>query len=386
MVAKTKEAGEESQASAQRLAEAFRAIGHPQRIAILRLLDSGELSAAETAGALGLSTAQGRRHLSELTAAGLVESVPAEGGQRFRLNRRAAALLNASVVSLLGRAASSPLTSKPPSVTSFTSPDETLPMAAPVPPERCLTCQNSDFVRGVLDDLDRILAEARQYQTRLQQLSSQVLAAHEGERKRIARELHDDTAQALTSILVRLRLLERSAENGHIRSTVEELRDLTGSTLDSVRRMAVDLRPSALDDLGLVAALRAYVEKFSRLWPIRVEFSSDGLVRRLPSEVELVLYRVVQEALSNVAKHSGAGAVVVTLTRKRNVVTAAVHDDGHGFDPEEAAGSGPGGLGLFGMKERLSLVGGWLQIESTPGEGTRVTGRVPLSRWTHRHN
>lgn len=383
MVTHPQEATRDSLASAEELAQALRAIGNRYRLAILRVLDSGELTARETAGALGLSTTETRRHLRGLVAAGLIESIPTEGGQRFHLDRRAAALLNASFVSLLGRAGSAALSSNPAGF--FVSPDDALPLAIPAPPATCLQCQNSDFVRGVLESLDSTLAEARQYQSRLQQLSSQVLAAHEGERKRIARELHDDTAQALTSILVRLRLLERSVENGDVRRTVGELRDLTSGTLDSVRRMAVDLRPTALDDLGLVAALRSYVEKLSRHWPIRIEFSSNGLQRRLPAEVELVLYRVIQEALSNVAKHSGARSAQVTLSRRRNVVTATVRDDGGGFDVEKVMGSGHAGLGLFGMKERLSLVGGWLHIDSDAGGGTQVTARVPLAGPAHRH-
>jgi signal transduction histidine kinase len=230
----------------------------------------------------------------------------------------------------------------------------------------------------VLDDLDRVLAEARTYHGRLQQLSSQVLTAHEGERKRIARELHDDTGQALTSILVRLRLLEKTVADEGVRRNVEELRELTGNALDSVRRMAVDLRPSALDDLGLVPALHSYAEKYSTAWPIKVTFSAEGLKKRLPPNVELVLYRIVQEALTNVAKHSGASAVEINLRRHSNTVTVTVYDDGKGFDIREVTRTDGSGLGLFGMRERLALVGGAIDIESAPGRGTTIIARVPL--------
>ncbi|HEU4759777.1 MAG TPA: ATP-binding protein, partial [Dehalococcoidia bacterium] len=125
------------------------------------------------------------------------------------------------------------------------------------------------------------------------------------------------------------------------------------------------------------------VEKFSQRWPVQVEFSSDTLRRRLPTPVELVLYRVVQEALANVAKHSGASRARVSLSRQRNVVTASVTDDGKGFEMKRVTDSG-GGLGLFGMGERLALVGGALQIDSTPGSGTTVTARVPLDRRARR--
>ncbi len=374
MVARVEAAASGPPSPGPEVAQALRAISSRWGLAILRLLDSGDLSGAEVAGALGLTAAQARGHLKALAAAGLVASYAAEGGQRFRIDRRGATLLNASLVSLLGRAGSPPLAPN----RGNALPDA-LPLAAPAAPQGCLECENSGFVRSVLDDLDRIIEEAQDYQSRLQQLSSQVLAAHEEERKRIARELHDDTAQALTSILVRLRLLERSVDNGAIRSAVEELRELTGGTLDSVRRMAVDLRPAALDHLGLVAALHSYVEGFSQRWPVQIEFASNGLQRRLPVEVELVLYRVIQEALSNVAKHSGASRARVTLSRKGNVVTARVTDDGRGFDLGQVPDSG-GGLGLFGMGERLALVGGSLEIDANQGAGATVTARVPLKR------
>lgn len=380
MLAKPKEGARESQSPDEGLAHALRALSNPYRLDILRLLDSGELSVREIASALDVPPPQVRRLLKHLIAARLVDSYPTDHGQRVRLNRPTAALLNASIVSLLGRAGVPGLAAD----SSSDSPDS-LPVSIPSLPERCLNCQNTSFVRGVLEELDRTLAEAREYQWRSQLLSSQVLAAHEGERKRIARDLHDDTAQALTSILIRLRLLERSV-NGDVRHSIAELRALTSSTLDSVRRIAADLRPTALDDLGLVAGIHAYIEKFSCHWPVQVEFSSSGLQRRLPAEVELVLYRVVQEALSNIAKHSEASSARVTLSRKKNLVTATIHDDGQGFDSGKIMGSGHMGLGLFGMQERLALVAGWLHIESSIGAGTTVIARVPLSTGSQGRN
>jgi two-component system sensor histidine kinase UhpB len=210
-------------------------------------------------------------------------------------------------------------------------------------------------------------------------MSSQVLEAHEGERKRIARELHDDTAQALTSILVRLRLLERSARDEDVLKNVEELRDLTSGALDSVRRMAMDLRPAALDDLGLVPALHAYAEKYSRTWPVSMNVSVTNLSRRLPADVELVLYRVVQEALSNVAKHASASNASVSLRGSRNEVTLRIEDDGVGFVAADVTPVDGSGLGLFGMRERLALVGGELEIQSSKGQGTTIVARVPLA-------
>lgn len=210
-------------------------------------------------------------------------------------------------------------------------------------------------------------------------MSSHVLTAQEEERTRIARELHDDTAQALTSVLVRLRLLERSAEDKRLRSGLAELRDLTVETLEGVRRLAIDLRPPMLDDLGLEAAIQSHVQDFSRRWQINVNFTSSGL-GRLPPNVELVLYRIVQEALSNVAKHASASRVETRLSRKGRTLRLLVKDDGCGFDVEAAKGSRQSGLGLFGMEERLALIGGTLRVESSPGKGTRLSAEVPLPR------
>lgn len=251
--------------------------------------------------------------------------------------------------------------------------------AVPSAPLACTICDNRDFVGGVLGDLGHALREAREYHIRIQEMSSQVLTAHEAERKRIARELHDDTAQALTSILVRLRLLERTAGDAEVLSNVEELRELTLGALDSVRRMAMDLRPAALDDLGLVPALQTYTERFSENWPTKVTVSVDGLLRRLPADVELVLYRVVQEALTNVAKHSAASLARVSLSRLHNEVTLRIEDNGVGFEPGDKPQPNGTGLGLFGMRERLALVGGDVQIDSVKGQGTTIIAHVPIA-------
>jgi two-component system sensor histidine kinase UhpB len=286
-------------------------------------------------------------------------------------------MVNASFVSVLGRAGSAetPAPAETPS-----HPDEALLVVLPEAPEACTRCQNASFVVQVLDRLDELLVKAQRYQVRLRQMSSQVLTAQEEERKRIARELHDDTAQALTSVLVRLRLLERSAAGDErLRAGITELRDLTGETLEGVRRMAIDLRPPMLDDLGLEAALQAFVQDFSHRWPVKAKFTSSRL-GRLPPEVELVLYRIVQEALSNVAKHANASRVEARLTRRGRSLRLVIEDDGCGFDVEATMGSRGSGLGLFGMEERLALIGGSVQVESAVGRGTRISVEAPLPR------
>ena len=250
--------------------------------------------------------------------------------------------------------------------------------AVPEAPAACRACGNGPFVAGLLDDLRTGVEESKRYRAQLQHMSSRVLSAHETERKHIARELHDDTAQALTSILVRLRLLERSTKDHEVLHNVEELRELTAGALESVRRMALDLRPAALDDLGLVPALQAYADRYSHTWPVSVTVEVEGLKRRLPADVELVLYRVVQEALTNVAKHAAASSARVLVSRRRNEVTVSIEDDGLGFDPDDLPRAYGSGLGIFGMRERLGLVGGEVQLQSTKRHGTRITARVPL--------
>jgi len=202
-----------------------------------------------------------------------------------------------------------------------------------------------------------------------------VVNAQELERKRLARELHDETGQALTSILLGLRPLEQSVESEEARAAVDSVRELVVSTLQDVRRLAVELRPAALDDFGLVPAVQRLVESFREQSGLQVDLEAQLGSERLPSEVETALYRVVQEALTNIVKHAGAGRVSILISRKGDAVVAVVEDDGSGFDP---GASRADALGLAGMRERVALVGGRFQIESTVGGGTTLVAEVPL--------
>jgi signal transduction histidine kinase len=202
-----------------------------------------------------------------------------------------------------------------------------------------------------------------------------VVAAQELERRRLARELHDETGQALTSILLALSGIEDSPDAASLHAAVGEVRELVRATLQDVRRLAVELRPSALDDFGLVPALERLLDGFAEQTGVAVEFEPALPGVRLPPEVETALYRIVQEALTNVVKHAEAGRVSVVLTRKPDSVSVVVEDDGVGFEPERAR---EGGLGLLGMRERVALLGGRLTIESRPGAGTTFVAEVPL--------
>jgi two-component system, NarL family, sensor histidine kinase DevS len=203
-----------------------------------------------------------------------------------------------------------------------------------------------------------------------------VLSAQEDERRRLARELHDETGQALTSILLGLRGLEEVQDPEQVRASVAEVRDLVRSTLQDVRRLAVELRPKALDDFGLVAAVERLTDSFAEQTGIGIEFVSHVPEARFPPEVETTLYRIVQESLTNVVKHARAGHVSIVLTQKDGSASVLVEDDGVGFEPGRARG---GGLGLVGMRERVGLLGGRLTVESRPGAGTTFVAEVPLT-------
>jgi signal transduction histidine kinase len=198
-----------------------------------------------------------------------------------------------------------------------------------------------------------------------------VVAGQEVERRRLARELHDETGQALTSILLGLRALEEA--NNDVE--VENLRELVVATLQDVRRLAVQLRPKALDDFGLVPALERLVQTFSESSGIGVELEAQIGEERLPSDVETTVYRIVQEALTNVVKHAEATRVSILLVRRDATVTAVVEDDGRGFDLEAA---GEDSLGLEGMRERVELHEGRMTVETAPGSGTTLRVEVPL--------
>ncbi|HET9507924.1 MAG TPA: GAF domain-containing sensor histidine kinase [Gaiellaceae bacterium] len=201
-----------------------------------------------------------------------------------------------------------------------------------------------------------------------------VVAAQEAERKRLARELHDETGQALTSILLGLKPLERAADE-QLAAAVASVRTLVVSTLQDVRRLAVELRPAALDDFGLVPAVTRLADTFREQTGMRVELEARLSEERLAPEVETALYRIVQEALTNVVKHSGATRVSILLTERDHAVAAMVEDDGVGFEIDTAREDG---LGLVGMRERIGLVGGRLQVESSAGAGTTVVAEVPV--------
>jgi two-component system sensor histidine kinase UhpB len=216
------------------------------------------------------------------------------------------------------------------------------------------------------------------------QRASQIINAQEEERKRIARELHDETSQVLTSLLISLAILEESIQTEEARKRISDTRALAHQTLRAIRSLSIDLRPSALDDLGLLPALRWYLKEYQQKCSIEVEFHSTGLKDRLPTEMETALYRIVQECLTNTARHSHARKALVTLKEEADAVYATIIDDGDGFDyaallkiPNQERSLGRG-LGLTGMQERAVLLNGKLDLHTAPGQGTRVEVQIPL--------
>jgi signal transduction histidine kinase len=201
-----------------------------------------------------------------------------------------------------------------------------------------------------------------------------VVEAQELERRRLARELHDETGQALTSVLLGLKGCDEAKSLDDVRAVSAHVRELVVQTLQDVRRLAVELRPKALDDFGLVAALERLTAGFAEQTGVAVELESRLADARLPSEVETALYRIVQEALTNVVKHAQAEHVSIVLMPKDSSVAAVIEDDGRGFSPD---GDGEG-LGLVGMRERVALVEGRLEIESAEGAGTTIVVEVPI--------
>lgn len=227
---------------------------------------------------------------------------------------------------------------------------------------------------------DRVKERTRE----VEQLLEKVISAQEDERKRIARELHDDTAQALSGLAMNLKAVEDdlSSDSMRARERLERTRAMTLQTVQNLRKLIFDLRPADLDDLGLVPALRLSAESRLAETGIRLDLDISGMRERLPSHLETCLFRVVQEAITNVAKHAQATSVRIRLERKDHQVEVSVEDNGQGFDVQEVleASDTTRGLGIMGMKERVTLYGGSFGIESAIGRGTRVFARIPIPR------
>jgi signal transduction histidine kinase len=257
---------------------------------------------------------------------------------------------------------------------------------------------NAELEQRVRERTRELEGLYRELQVREQwrgELLAKVIGAQEEERKRLARELHDETSQTLSALAMRLETAIAAFPGDVSRQRLLEARELTVRTLDELHRLIYDLRPSVLDDLGLLSAIRWYAERHLEPLGVTVHWEFSGQERRLQPEVETALFRVVQEAITNVAKYAHAESVLIQCDLKDDAISIEIEDDGDGFDPAavptpgrlpEGAGAptrggdGKRGLGLMGMRERVVLLGGTIVIDAAPGKGVRIAVAVPLKR------
>jgi signal transduction histidine kinase len=228
-----------------------------------------------------------------------------------------------------------------------------------------------------------LLAKSERMEEQARNLARQVLLAQEEERREISRDLHDDVAQILAGINVQLAgLKDAAAQHGRsLRRRITQAQRLVGKSVEVVHRYARELRPALLDDLGLIPALRSFIRNMPGRNGLEVRFTAFSTVEAVDSTRRTVLYRVAQEALTNVARHAHAKVATLRISRRGDAVHLVVHDDGKSFEPDRVLNSRSNNrLGLLGMRERVEMVGGTFAIHSTPATGTTVRVEIPLHK------
>jgi signal transduction histidine kinase len=235
-------------------------------------------------------------------------------------------------------------------------------------------------VEARTQELRRLYSQLQQRDEWREELLRKVISAQEDERRRLARELHDETSQTISALAMKIETALAAWPGEASRERLAEARSLTLRTLEELHRLIFDLRPSVLDDLGLLSAIRWYAERHlaSRGISVRCEFS--GIEARLTPELETALFRVSQEAITNIAKHSRAETVLIQVLERDDSISIEIEDDGEGFDPSSLPppAARERGLGLLGMRERVELFGGTIEIDSAPGQGTRIAITAPI--------
>lgn len=226
--------------------------------------------------------------------------------------------------------------------------------------------------------LNALLDRLTEDRARVRRLAAQVISAQDEERARVARELHDSTAQILTAVMLQLGAATRESSSPALDARIATLRELAAEALEEVRLLAHTMHPRVLDDLGLAAALEWLARQTRAQEELEVQVVAHEEDPQLPAPLASVLYRVAQEALRNAVRHAGARRVDVRLRREHGIATLEVVDDGRGFDVRRAEERRPG-MGLFSMRERVALVNGRLAVTSAPGRGTRIVATVPLT-------
>jgi signal transduction histidine kinase len=233
---------------------------------------------------------------------------------------------------------------------------------------------------GIAIENAQLLEQVGASRERLRRLTQQIVSAQEEERQRLSRALHDEAGQALTALRISLELIQDDlpVEFDLLRQRIGDAAALSDATMEQIRLLAQDLRPPALDAVGLNPTLEAFCRDFAKRTQLPIDYLGLGLPM-LPEAVTICLYRFLQEALTNVAKHACASQVCVTLRYEAETVSLSVEDDGRGFDRQARLSvlGWPMGIGLLGMQERLESLGGRLEIESQPGQGTRLVAHLP---------
>ncbi|AGA59829.1 histidine kinase [Thermobacillus composti KWC4] len=237
-----------------------------------------------------------------------------------------------------------------------------------------------EYLSGDLNQVTRILESAKNRQL----IGLKIILAQEEERKRMAREIHDGPAQSLANLVLRTEIAERMLVKQEFQLVQEELMELKSqvrSGLEEIRKIIFNLRPMALDDLGLVPTLRKFVQDFEEKTKIRAVFETSGRELRMPSAMEAAVYRLVQEAFSNALKHASPTYVSLEMTFYPKRVLVVIQDNGVGFDVEQTMGRSKTSshYGLIGMHERVELLNGKIDIESARGQGTKITISIPVS-------
>ena len=241
---------------------------------------------------------------------------------------------------------------------------------------RIVTFKSDDEIKKLADTFNFMARTLMDKMKMERKYLSQIIEAQENERRRISRELHDEIGQALTAIKFNLDMIDKNLPEASpvVTGILEDARSLSNQTITAMRQLSMDLRPTMLDELGLIPTLRWYVQNFSKRVGIDAQFRVIGFEEKLPSQIETAFYRIVQEALNNISKHAEASQVEISLEQRDSTIHGSIIDNGKGFDLDKALHpeSPERGFGMIGMQERISLLGGKIDIQSRPGFGTRI--------------
>lgn len=250
--------------------------------------------------------------------------------------------------------------------------------------ERSIDFKGDDEIKRLADSFNLMAKTLMEKMDLERKYLSRIIETEENERRRISRELHDEIGQALTAIKFNLDRIDKDLPDPSsiTRERLREAQALSNQTLKAMRQLSMDLRPTMLDDLGLIPTLRWYIQNFSNRLNMESHFQATGFERNLPPQIETAFYRIIQEALNNIGKHSEANRVEVIMEQKDSVIYASIIDNGKGFELNRVLqpGSPERGFGLIGMQERVSILKGHIDIRSRPGSGTQIQIEIPYVR------